>query len=57
MEKVRAGEDVVIRASTWNAFVDAANYVKEVRQNRSAKGVSSGLDVGIVRIKNAESAA
>ena len=57
MEKVRAGEDVVIRASTWNAFVDAANYVKEARQNRSAKGVSAGLDVGIVRIKNAESAA
>ena len=52
MEKVRAGEAVSIKASTWNAFVDAANYVKEARQNRSAKGVSAGLDVGIVRIKN-----
>ena len=56
MEKVRQGETVKIKAATWNAFVDAANYVKEVRQNQGARGVASGLDVGIVRIKNGESA-
>ena len=55
MEKVRTGEQVSIKAATWNAFVDAANFVKEARQNRSANGVSSGLDVGIVRLKNGES--
>ena len=26
MEKVRSGEAVNIKASTWNAFVDAANW-------------------------------
>lgn len=57
MEKVRSGEAVAIRASTWNAFIDAANYVKEARLKSGAKGVSSGLDVGIVRLKNAEDAA
>ena len=46
MEKVRTGEQVSIKADTWNAFVDAANFVKEARQNRSANGVSAGLDVG-----------
>ena len=55
MEKVRTGEQVSIKAATWNAFVDAANFVKEARQNRSANGVSAGLDVGIVRLKNGES--
>ena len=45
MEKVRSGEAVAIRASTWNAFIDAANYVKEARLKSGAKGVSSGLDV------------
>ena len=29
MEKVRSGEAVNIKAATWNAFVDAANWVKD----------------------------
>ena len=33
MEKVRSGEAVNIKASTWNAFVDAANFVKEAKRN------------------------
>ena len=57
MEKVRQGEQVVIRASTWNGFVDAANFVKEAKHRSSGNGVSSGLDVGIVRLKNGESSA
>ena len=55
MEKVRAGEAVAIKASTWNAFVDAANFVKEARQNQWGKGLKSGVDVGIVLVKNAGS--
>lgn len=55
MEKVRSGEELVIRASTWNAFVDAANWVKEQRLNRGGKGIRSGAGVGIVFVKNGES--
>lgn len=57
MEKVRSGDELVIRASTWNAFVDAANWVRDQRINRGAKGVRSGAGVGIVFVKNAESEA
>ena len=34
MEKVKAGDTVVIKASTWNAFIDAANWTKEQKQNQ-----------------------
>ena len=55
MEKVRSGESVTIKASTWNSFIDAANYVKEARQNQRGKGLRSGIQTGIVLVKNAES--
>ena len=45
MEKVRSGEAVNIRASTWNAFVDAANWVREAKQNTLGAGVGSGISV------------
>ena len=48
MEKVRSGETVTIRAATWNAFIDAANYVKEARQNQRGKGLKSGIQTGII---------
>lgn len=54
MEKVRSGEQVVIRASTWNAFIDAANYAKEQRQNQRGRGIRSGVGAGVVLVKNAE---
>ena len=54
MEKVKAGDTVVIKASTWNAFIDAANWTKEQRQNQLGKGLRSGVGTGIVLIKNAE---
>ena len=57
MEKVKSGEPVVISASTWNAFVDAANFAKEQRQNRLGKGLRSGISAGIVLVKNGESEA
>ena len=55
MEKVRSGDKVVIKASTWNAFIDAANFAKEQRQNQLGKGLKSGVAAGIVLVKNAES--
>ena len=57
MEKVRSGEAVNIRASTWNAFVDAANWVREAKQNTLGAGVGSGIGGGIVPMKNMEDAA
>ena len=55
MEKVKAGDSVVIKASTWNAFIDAANWAKEQRQCRDGKGLRSGVGAGIVLLKNGES--
>ena len=55
MEKVRSGDKVVIKAATWNAFIDAANFAKEQRQNQLGKGLKSGVAAGIVLVKNAES--
>ena len=55
MEKVRSGDKVVIKAATWNAFIDAANFAKEQRQNQLGKGLRSGVAAGIVLVKNAES--
>ena len=55
MEKVKAGDKVVIRASTWNAFIDAANWTKEQRQNQLGKGLRSGVGAGIVLVRNGES--
>ena len=57
MEKVKAGDTVVIKASTWNAFIDAANFAKEQRQNQLGKGLRSGVATGIVLVKNGESEA
>ena len=54
MEKVRSGEQLVIKASTWNAFIDAANFTKEQRQNQFGKGLRSGVGAGVVLIQNAE---
>ena len=54
MEKVRQGEQVVIRASIWNGFVDAANWVKEAKQNSLGVGIKSGIGGGIVPMKNME---
>ena len=55
MQKVRSGESLSIPASTWNAFIDAANWVRNEQQNRKAQGVRSGAGVGIVFVRNGES--
>ena len=54
MEKVRSGEAVSIKASTWNSFVDAANFAKTARQNRLGDGLKSGVGFGIILVKNCE---
>ena len=55
MEKVKAGDSVVIRASTWNAFIDAANFTQQMKQNRLGYGLKSGNGFGIIPLKNCES--
>ncbi len=57
MEKVRSGEAVAIKASTWNSFVDAANWVKDARQNSLGTGLKSGIGGGIVPLKNMDETA
>ena len=55
MEKVNPGDPVEIRAATWNAFVDAANFARGASSNQLGKGLRSGVDVGIVLVKNTAS--
>ena len=54
MRKVVKGEDVVIAADTWNAMLDAADYVKNRRNGGVGRGVSAGLHTGIVLVMNGE---
>ena len=51
MKKVRPGDPVAISAATWNEMLDAAALAKETK--RRGSGIPDGLDVGIVRVKNA----
>lgn len=55
MKKVHQGERVEIKASTWNSFIDAANFVKESRLNNWGSPVKSGVSAGIILVKNMES--
>ena len=52
MEKVLPGQPVKIRASTWNGFIDAANYVQN--QQRGIGGVAgkTANDFGTVLVRN-----
>ena len=51
MNKVRPGDPVAISAAVWNDVLDAAALAK--RTKRSGVGIPDGLDIGIVRVKNA----
>ena len=35
MNKVQTGDPIQIRASTWNSFIDAAEYVKNLQADQS----------------------
>ena len=52
MQKVLPGQPVKIKASTWNGFIDAANYVQN--QQRGIGGVSgkSMNEFGAVLVRN-----
>ncbi len=52
MEKVKSGDKVAIKASTWNAFIETADWASQMRRNQSGKGLSSGLGFGIVPVRN-----
>lgn len=51
IEKVRTGQSVELKASTWNSFINAANYVNSIQQNSTGKPHQSGLD-NLVLVKN-----
>lgn len=54
MQKVKPGDKVQIKAETWNAFIDAANFARSMRDSQGGKGVRSGLSDGVILIKNTE---
>ena len=51
IEKVRTGQNVELKASVWNSFINAANYVSSVQQSSFSKPHQGGLD-NIVLVKN-----
>lgn len=55
LEKVKPGQSFDVKAATWNAFIDAAEYTKN--QNNSGNiGAKSGVSSGIVLVRNEENA-
>lgn len=56
MKKVQPGQPLEIKATTWNAFIDAAEYVKNIQSNQNSPSLRNGLHNGVVLIKNGESA-
>ena len=57
MQKVHQGEKITIKASTWNSFIDAANFAKDSKLNNWGKPLKSGVSAGIVLVKNMEAQA
>ncbi len=55
MEKVQAGQELAIKASTWNAFIDAADYVKNVQNGSKAKSSRGLPHDGVILVKNIDS--
>ena len=49
MEKVKSGEKFQVKANTWNAFIDAARYVKN--QSANLKSDSNGFTRNAVFVK------
>ncbi len=55
MNKVQIGDNLEIKAKTWNTFIDTANYIKNLQSNQGAKSIKNGIYNGIVLVKNLES--
>ena len=51
-KKVLPGQRVTIPAEAWNAFVDAANYVRARRHNTESDATNEFRQTGIVRVRN-----
>ena len=54
MNKVQTGDPIQIRASTWNSFIDAAEYVKNLQADQSGGALKNGVHNGVVLLKNEE---
>ena len=52
LEKVRPGQTLVVTAGTWNAFIDAARYVREQAANLKALGISKDTKPGMLLVRN-----
>ena len=55
MNKVQTGDPIQIKAATWNSFIDAAEYVKNLQSDQRGGALSNGNYSGVVLLKNGES--
>lgn len=53
LNKVRSGQPFEVKADTWNAFIDAAEYVKNRRDSGNAPN-HSGTSSGVILVRNEE---
>jgi hypothetical protein len=52
MNKVSSGEKFKVKANTWNAFIDAANYHKDHQLQLGSEALLSNSKSGIVLVSN-----
>ena len=55
MNKVKTSDPIQIKASTWNSFIDAAEYVKNLQSDQGGSPLKNGNYSGVVLLKNGES--
>lgn len=55
MNKVQTGDPIQIKAATWNSFIDAAEYVKNLQSDQRGGPISNGNYSGVILLKNGES--
>lgn len=51
MNKVQTGDPIQIKAATWNSFIDAAEYVKNLQSDQCGGPLSNGNSSGVVLLK------
>src|SRR3989304_917233 len=56
LKKVQRGQPLVIPASTFNAFVDAAQDFQRRKLSQQSTGLSTSRDADMVLVKNASGA-
>lgn len=52
MKKVITGEQFQVKASTWNAFIDAASFYKNNQLKLGADTLRSNIKTGIILVRN-----